>query len=193
MNPPPGFPSSMIKLSANEARRLVFATVQDFSGIPFTERQSLCLTLSDAISFKTCKEIKGPYCDHLQTQFGKPVILSGPEFPEPPRSALEDKWELLLGFELTGLTFFAALKPPIGCDTIESALPEGLKEKVKGRGFALGGVVQQQLILNHPSVGCFVTHCGSSSLSEALMTECQLVLLPTVGDQIINARLMGGN
>ncbi|KAK0579979.1 hypothetical protein LWI29_034427 [Acer saccharum] len=53
--------------------------------------------------------------------------------------------------------------------------------------------VQQQLILNHPSVGCFVTHCGSSSLSEAMMTECQLVLLPNVGDQIINARLMGGD
>ena len=25
------------------------------------------------------------------------------------------------------------------------------------------------------------------------MTECQLVLLPNVGDQIINARLMGGD
>ncbi|KAK3207059.1 hypothetical protein Dsin_021105 [Dipteronia sinensis] len=222
MNPPPGFPSSMIKLSAHEARRLAFATVQLFGGIPFTERQLLCLTLCDAISFKTCKEIEGPYCDYLQTQFGKPVILAGPEFPEHSSSALEDKWvnllcgfeaksliycafgsecimnknqfqELLLGFELTGLPFFAALKPPIGCDTIESALPEGFEERVQGRGFVLGGVVQQQLILNHPSVGCFVTHCGSSSLSEAMITECQLVLLPTVGDQIINARLMGGD
>ena len=40
-------------------------------------------------------------------------------------------------------------------------------------------------------MGCFVTHCGSGSLSEAMVTECQMVLLPSVGDQSINARLMG--
>ena len=40
-------------------------------------------------------------------------------------------------------------------------------------------------------MGCFVTHCGSGSLSEVRVTDCQMVLLPNVGDQIINARLMG--
>ncbi|KAH7568851.1 hypothetical protein JRO89_XS06G0061200 [Xanthoceras sorbifolium] len=222
LKPPPSFPPSMIKLSPHDARGLVAATVKEFGGIPFTERQLLAFTLSDAIGFKTCREIEGPYCDYLGSQFGKPVILAGPVLPEPPRSVLEEKWEkllggfsaksliycafgsectmnkdqfqeLVLGFELTGLPFVAALKPPRGCDTIESALPEGFEERVKGRGFVHGGWVQQQLILNHPSVGCFVTHCGSSSLSEAMMTECQLVLLPNVGDQIINARLMAGD
>ncbi|KAK0579518.1 hypothetical protein LWI29_027421 [Acer saccharum] len=222
MKPPPGFPSSMIKLSPYEARGLVAETVKEFGGIPFTERQLLAFSLCDAIGFKTCKEIEGPYCDYIGSQFVKPVILAGPVLPEPPLSVLEPKWEkllggfeaksviycafgsecnmkkdqfqeLLLGFELKGLPFLAVLKPPIGCDTIESALPEGFEERVKGRGFVHGGWVQQQLILNHPSVGCFVTHCGSSSLSEAMMTDCQLVLLPYVGDQIINARLMGGD
>ncbi|KAK2642324.1 hypothetical protein Ddye_024087 [Dipteronia dyeriana] len=220
LKPPPNFPSSKIMLRAHEARGLAAATVKQFGGISFTERQLLAFTLCDAISFKTCKEIEGPYCDYLGSQFGKPVILAGPVLPEPPRSVLEAKWdkllggfkaksliycafgsectmkkdqfqELLLGFELSGFPFLAALKPPMGCETIESALPEGFEERVKGRGFVHGGWVQQQLILNHPSVGCFVTHCGSSSLSEAMMTECQLVLLPNVGDQIINARLMG--
>ncbi|KAK0577831.1 hypothetical protein LWI29_000905 [Acer saccharum] len=222
MKPPPGFPSSMIKLSPHEARGMVAMTVTEFGGIPFFERQLLAYTLCDAIGVKTCKEIEGPYCDYISSQFGKPVILAGPVLPEPPRSVLEPKWEkllggfeaksliycafgsecsmnkdqfqeLVLGFEITGLPFLAALKPPMGCDTIESALPEGFEERVKGRGFVHGGWVQQQLILNHPSVGCFVTHCGSSSLSEAMMTDCQLVLLPNVGDQIINARLMGGD
>ncbi|GAU51127.1 hypothetical protein TSUD_92690 [Trifolium subterraneum] len=63
----------------------------------------------------------------------------------------------------------------------------------KGRGVVYGGWVQQQLILEHPSVGCFITHCGSGSLSEALVNKCQLVLLPNVGDQILNARMMGNN
>ncbi|TXG47491.1 hypothetical protein EZV62_026785 [Acer yangbiense] len=48
--------------------------------------------------------------------------------------------------------------------------------RCQGRGFVHGG---------------FVTHCRSSSLAEAMMTECQLVLLPNDGDQIINARLTG--
>ncbi|TXG47490.1 hypothetical protein EZV62_026784 [Acer yangbiense] len=222
MKPPPGFPSSMIKLSPHEARGLVAMTVIEFGGIPFFERLLVSLTECDAVGFKTYKEMEGPYCDYIKSQSGKPVILVGPVLPEPPRSVLEEKWdkllggfeaksliycafgsecimnkdqfqELVLGFELTGLPFLAALKPPMGCDTIESALPEGFEERVKGRGFVDGGWVQQQLILNHPSVGCFVTHCGASSLSEAMMTECQLVLLPNVGDQIIQARLMGGD
>ncbi|KAH9797167.1 UDP-glycosyltransferase 79B6 [Citrus sinensis] len=220
LQPPQGFPPSKIKLRAHEARGLAAATVKDFGGLSFMERLLLCLTECDAIGFKTCREIEGAYCDCVESQFEKRVILAGPVLPEPPASVLEEEFEtlfssfkakslifcalgsecvlkkdqfqeLVLGFELTGLPFFAALKPPTGHDTIESALPEGFEERVKGRGFVHGGWVQQQLILKHPSVGCFVTHCGSGSLSEAMVNECQLVLLPNVGDQIINSRLMG--
>lgn len=220
--PPQGFPTSKIRLRAHEARGLVDITVRDFGGLTFNERNLLSFSECDAFGFKTCREIEGAYCDYIENQFGKPVILSGPALPEPSRLALEEQWEkllgnfegkslifcafgsecilqkdqfheLLLGFELTGLPFFAALKPPMGHETIESALPEGFEERVKGRGFVHGGWIQQQLILKHPSVGCFVTHCGSGSLSEAMVNECQIVLLPNVGDQIINARLMGGD
>ncbi|KAK9705890.1 hypothetical protein RND81_07G090100 [Saponaria officinalis] len=100
--------------------------------------------------------------------------------------------ELVLGLELTGLPFFAVLKPPKGYDTVESALPEGFLERMKQKGRIHDGWVQQQLILTHPSIGCFVTQCGAASLSEALISQCQLVLLPQRGDQITNARSMGG-
>jgi hypothetical protein len=221
--PPPSFPPSLIKLGAHETKQLTSVTVQEYGrGISFMERQVISIRDSDAISFKACREMEGPYCDYVERQFRKPVILAGPVVPEPPTSALDEKWvkwldsfkersvifcafgsecilkkdqfqELVLGFELTGMPFFAALKPPMGVETIESALPEGFEERVKGRGVVHGDWVQQQLILRHPSVGCFVTHCGSGSLSEAMVTECQLVLLPHAGDQIINARLMGGD
>ncbi|KAK9085423.1 hypothetical protein Sjap_025834 [Stephania japonica] len=39
--------------------------------------------------------------------------------------------ELILGLELTGLPFLVALKPPIGVETIDEALPDGFKERVK--------------------------------------------------------------
>ncbi|TXG46380.1 hypothetical protein EZV62_028119 [Acer yangbiense] len=91
LKPPPSFPSSKIKLRAHKAQGLAAATVKQFGGIPFTERQLLAFSLCDAISFKTYKEIEGPYCDYLGSQFEKPVILAGPVLPKPPRSVFEEK------------------------------------------------------------------------------------------------------
>ncbi|ONI13746.1 LOW QUALITY PROTEIN: hypothetical protein PRUPE_4G242900 [Prunus persica] len=64
--------------------------------------------------------------------------------------------ELVLGFELTGLTFFYIFKPPAACATIEKAFPSGFEERVKGRGVVFGGWVQQTAILSYPLVGCFI-------------------------------------
>ncbi|KAL5554439.1 hypothetical protein UlMin_041840 [Ulmus minor] len=100
--------------------------------------------------------------------------------------------ELVLGFELTGLPFFLALKPPIGYETVEEALPEGFEERVRGRGVIYGAWIEQPLILilNHPSVGCFVNHCGFGSMWESLMSDNQIVLIPYISEQIMNCRLL---
>jgi len=224
MQPPPGYPVSSIKLHAHEAKFLASKRNWEFgSGVLFYDRIYSGLTLSDAIGFKGCREIEGPYVDYLAEQFGKSVVLSGPIIPEPPNTVLEEKWsewlggfsdgsvvfcalgsewklphdqfqELLLGLELTGLPFLAVVKVPVGFETIEGALPEGFKERVEGRGIVHSGWIQQQLILEHPSVGCFITHCGAGSLTEALVNKCQIVLLPQLdSDQVLNARTMGSN
>ncbi|KAM5588095.1 cyanidin 3-O-galactoside 2''-O-xylosyltransferase FGGT1-like [Rosa sericea] len=190
--------------------------------VTFSKRLLTTLSDCDAICFQTCREFAGPFCNYIELQMNKPVILAGPVMPDPPSSQLEEKWatwlggfkprtvifcalgteyiltkqqlqQLLLGFELTGLPFFAALKPPTGVESIESAVPEGFEERVKGKGVVYGGWVQQPLILKHPSIGCFVTHCGPGSLNEALLNECQLVFLPNIIDQVINARMMSGD
>ncbi|KAK1382212.1 Glycosyltransferase [Heracleum sosnowskyi] len=222
MEPPPGFPpSSMIKLYADEARQLSGAGLKEYGkNISFSERVFTSLTECDAIAFKTCRELEGPYCEYIENHFKRPILLAGPVVPEKPTSKLDEKWEkwldackpnsvifcsfgsecilrrdqfeeLLLGFELTDLPFLAALRPPVGVESIEAALPEGFNERTQERGVVHGGWMQQQLLLAHPSVGCFVTHCGYGSLSESLVNKCQLVLLPSVGDQFINARVMG--
>ncbi|KAF7120623.1 hypothetical protein RHSIM_Rhsim13G0181800 [Rhododendron simsii] len=224
MKQPPGYPASSIKLRSYEAHAMVGLVVNEFGGgITFMERLSIALSDCDAISCKTCMEIEGPFCDYIEKQFKKTVILAGPVVPDPPLAAtLEERWEkwlvsfepktvifcsfgsecilrkeqfqeLVLGLEVTGMPFFAALKPPLGVEKIEHALPVGFLEKTQGRGIVYGGWVQQQLILAHPSVGCIVTHCGYGSLLEAMITECELVLMPQYGDQFINSRLMGGD
>ncbi|XP_073292646.1 cyanidin 3-O-galactoside 2''-O-xylosyltransferase FGGT1-like [Primulina huaijiensis] len=190
------------------------------SDMTFLQRFALSVDECDALGFKSCREMEGKYCEFLEKKHKKPVILAGPVLPDPPTVSLDETWanwldqfevksvifcafgseailkldqfqELVLGLEITGLPFLAALKPPEGCNTVEEALPEGFKNRTEKRGVIHGGWVQQQLILSHPSIGCFVTHCGSGSLSEGMVSECQLVLIPHMGDQFINARLMG--
>ncbi|RDX74575.1 UDP-glycosyltransferase 79B30, partial [Mucuna pruriens] len=217
------YPDSSIKLHGHEARAFAGKRKDTFgSDVLFYDRQFIAMNEADVLAYRTCREIEGPYLDYIGEQFIKPVLASGPVILEPPTSELEEKFstwlggfepgsviyccfgsectlrpnqfqELLLGLELTGKPFLAAVKPPVGFETVEAAMPEGFEERVKGKGFVYGGWVLQQLILAHPSVGCFITHCGSGSLSEALVNKCQLVLLPNVGDQILNARMMGNN
>ncbi|XP_022718009.1 UDP-glycosyltransferase 79B6-like [Durio zibethinus] len=216
---PPGYPSSKVRIKAEEVAALLFIA-EDFGiGLSFQDRIRTCVKERDAIAFRTYREIEGPFCDYVAQRFGKSVLLSGPCLPETQTQQLEDKWanwlnkfepssvvfcsfgsqsmlekdefqELLLGFELSGLPFLVALKPPQGCLTIEEALPEGFQERVRGRGLVHGGWVPQELLLRHPSIGCFVNHCGYGTMWEFLFSDCQIVLIPEIPDQILNTRLM---
>ncbi|GLU15467.1 hypothetical protein SLE2022_319530 [Rubroshorea leprosula] len=217
--PPPGYPSTVVALRRHEAPSLLFVSLPYGEGITFYDRITTAMKNCDAISIRTCLEIEEKFCNYIGSQYEKPVILTGPVLPEPAKTPLEDRWskwfagfepgsvvfcafgsqfileknqfqELLLGFELTGLPFLVAVKPPIGASTIEEALPEVFEERVKGRGVVWGGWVQQPMILAHPSAGCFVSHCGFGSMWEALMSDCQIVLVPQLGDQILNTRLL---
>ncbi|XP_074312928.1 cyanidin 3-O-galactoside 2''-O-xylosyltransferase FGGT1-like [Silene latifolia] len=221
MEPPPCFPSQLIRLKAHEASYLASAcSMPCGGGMTLLERLSVSFRECDAIAVKSCKEMEGAYCDLAKEIFGKPVFLTGPVCPDPSSvSILDDHlngWlngfgqgsviycalgsecvlteeqfrEFVLGLELIGMPFLAALKPPTGYNKTESALPEGFAEKIRGRGMIYNGWVQQKLILEHPSVGCFVTHCGAGSLTEAIMSRSQIVMIPQAVDQFCNARLM---
>ncbi|KAK8622694.1 hypothetical protein V6N13_117600 [Hibiscus sabdariffa] len=218
-SPPPGYPSSTIVLRGKELRTLLFVTNPFGEGLTFHERITMAMKNSDVLVVRTCHEVEGNLCDYIGSQYQKRILLTGPVLPEESKSTLEERWsnwlagfepgsvvfcafgsqiilektqfrELVSGFELTGLPFLMAVKPPAGTATIEEALPEGFEERVGGRGVVWGGWVQQPLILAHPSVGCFVSHCGFGSMWESLMSDCQIVLAPHLGDQILNTRLM---
>ncbi|KAL9318040.1 hypothetical protein ACSQ67_014557 [Phaseolus vulgaris] len=89
--------------------------------------------------------------------------------------------ELASGLELSGLPFILVLNFPSDLSAqseLERTLPKGFLERVKDRAVVHTGWFQQQLVLKHPSVGCYVCHAGFSSVIEAMVNECQLVLLP---------------
>ncbi|XP_057963881.1 UDP-glycosyltransferase 79B3-like [Malania oleifera] len=218
MQIPPGCP--YLPLRPQEASQATVLSQEFGSGITMYERLSTSMRERDALAIRTFREIEGPFCDYLAEQYSKStVLLTGPILPETPEGQLKERWatwlsnfnpgsvvfcalgsqitlgkeqfqELLPGFELSELPFFVVLRPPEGSKTIEEALPEGFKERVEGKGMMHGGWVQQPLILKHPSIGCFVSHCGFGSMWESLFSDCQIVLVPHLGDQIINAVLM---
>ncbi|KAJ0112704.1 hypothetical protein Patl1_01538 [Pistacia atlantica] len=117
--------------------------------------------------------------------FGSETFLNGDQIKQ-----------LALGLELSGLPFLLVLNFPANVDSqteLVRALPEGFMDRVKERGVVHTGWVQQQLILAHNSVGCYICHSGFSSVIEAIVNDCQLVLLPFKGDQFFNAKLIAGD
>nr|URX65368.1 anthocyanidin 3-O-glucoside 2'''-O-xylosyltransferase [Gymnema sylvestre] len=221
MHPPPGYPSSVLTRNKREAKELHTVLNREFGkGITFYDRIKTSLMKSDVISMRTCRELEGPFCDYLSSEYNKPVLLTGPLLPEPGKQSLENRWvkwldafepgtvvfcafgsqsylekdqfqELVLGFELTGKPFFVVLKPPVGAATVEEALPEGFENRTRGKGIVFEGWLQGlPYVLSHPSVGCFVNHCGFGSMWESLMSDTQIVLIPQLRDQKLITRLL---
>ncbi|XVF71134.1 hypothetical protein PTKIN_Ptkin12aG0011500 [Pterospermum kingtungense] len=215
--------SSVTSLQAFQAQNLLSIFKSFDGGPPVYNRVMECFAGCNAMVIKTCNEMEAPYVDFLRNQLQKKVLLSGPLTPDPPSGVLEEKWahwlgqhraksvifcsfgsetflngdqinELAIGLELTGFPFFLVLNfPTNGRAELDRVLPKGFTEKIKGRGVVHTGWVQQQLILAHDSVGCFVCHSGFSSVIEAFVNDCQLVLLPLKGDQFLNSKLIAGD
>ncbi|KAK3029410.1 hypothetical protein RJ639_039754 [Escallonia herrerae] len=203
-----------------EAQDFMFLFNNFHTGTTGFHRVIRALQSCTAILVKACTEMEAPYIDYVKSQFDKPILLAGPVVPEPRPGELEERWakwldqfpsrsviycsfgsetfltddqikELTLGLELTGLPFFLVLNfPADSSKALKMALPEGFLERVNGKGIAHTGWVQQQQILAHSSVGCYLCHAGFSSVIEALVNDCQLVMLPQKGDQYMNSKLV---
>ncbi|KAE8703285.1 putative UDP-Glycosyltransferase superfamily protein [Hibiscus syriacus] len=182
MELPPGYPSSTVKLKAEEAAAMLFEAEDFGSQLSFRDR----IRKRPCLPETRTQQLDDKWVNWLSQfepgsvvfcSFGSQCVLQKDEFQE-----------LVLGFELSGLPFLVALKPPQGCSTVEEALPAGFQERVKGRGLVSGGWVPQEQLLHHPNIGCFVNHCGYGTMWEFLLSDCQIVLIPEIPDQILNTR-----
>ncbi|XP_027094643.1 UDP-glucosyltransferase 29-like [Coffea arabica] len=102
----------------------------------------------------------------------------------------EEREEMAYGLELSNANFIWVVRFPVGhAIALEEALPEGFLERVKTRGVVVDGWAPQAKILEHPSTGGFVSHCGWGSFLESIYYGVPLLALPMLYDQPHHARL----
>ncbi|WCJ25603.1 UDP-Glycosyltransferase superfamily protein [Euphorbia peplus] len=92
--------------------------------------------------------------------------------------------ELALGLELTGRPFLWVVRP--GITEEANVYPQGFEERVRSRGKIVEWAPQQK-VLSHPSVGCFLSHCGWNSTLEGVANGMPFLCWPYFADQPVNA------
>ncbi|XP_044468534.1 UDP-glycosyltransferase 88A1-like [Mangifera indica] len=109
--------------------------------------------------------------------------------------------EIAIGLEKSGQRFIWVVRNPPSKNKmmaipeqldpdLDLILPEGFLDRTKERGLVLKSWAPQVKILNHDSVGGFVTHCGWNSVLEAVLAGVPMVAWPLYAEQKLNSIFM---
>ncbi|KAL8111320.1 UDP-glucosyltransferase 29-like [Apium graveolens] len=175
---------------------------------------------TDIILIKGFKEMDGKYSKYLSAMTQKRVVQVGPLVQLPTckdenceiiqwlnkkekGSTIfvsfgseyylneEDFEEIARGLMLSIVNFIWVVRFPVGKNIkIEEKLPKGFYDKVGDRGKVVEGWAPQSTILEHSSIGGFVSHCGWNSVNESMSYGVPIIAAPMQLDQPINARLV---
>ncbi|XVF14383.1 hypothetical protein REPUB_Repub09cG0054200 [Reevesia pubescens] len=92
--------------------------------------------------------------------------------------------ELSLGLELSNRPFLWVVRPDI-TEGKGDIYPEGFLNRVATRGQMVGWA-PQRMVLSHPSVACFLSHCGWNSTIEGASNGVPFLCWPYFADQFLN-------
>ncbi|ERM99950.1 UDP-glycosyltransferase 83A1 [Amborella trichopoda] len=92
--------------------------------------------------------------------------------------------ELTLALENLGRPFLWVARPDL-VDKSGAGYPEGFLGRVAAYGKVVGWCPQKK-VLAHPSIACFVTHCGWNSTLEGLSNGVPFICWPYFADQFLN-------
>ena len=109
--------------------------------------------------------------------------------------------EIAIGLERSGKRFMWVVRSPPSGDPsrrflppadpdLNSLLPDGFLDRTRARGFVVKTWAPQVAVLNHDSVGWFVTHCGWNSVLEAVCAGVPMVVWPLYAEQRFNRVVM---
>lgn len=95
--------------------------------------------------------------------------------------------EILSGLDASGYPYIWVVKS-VGGTNLSEWLPE--EERRSKKGLILTGWAPQVLILNHNSIGGFMSHCGWNSCLESITAGVPMVTWPLFGDQFFNMKFI---
>ncbi|KAL7094240.1 hypothetical protein ACP275_11G090300 [Erythranthe tilingii] len=96
--------------------------------------------------------------------------------------------EMAVGLEESGHRFLWSVRG--SSPELDDVLPEGFLERTKERGLVVKSWVPQKEVLSHDSVAGFVTHCGRSSILEAISFGVPMIAWPMYAEQRMNRVFM---
>lgn len=100
--------------------------------------------------------------------------------------------EMADGLERSGYRFLWSVrnppekKSPAADPDLEELLPAGFLERTGERGFVVKSWAPQKEVLSHDAVAGFVTHCGRSSVLEAVVNGVPMIGWPMYAEQRMN-------
>ncbi|KAJ8570831.1 hypothetical protein K7X08_037803 [Anisodus acutangulus] len=101
----------------------------------------------------------------------------------------ENIMEIAHGLEVSEVDFIWVLRPDIVSSEEIDYLPVGYKDRIKDRGLIVPWCCQT-VVISHPAVGGFLTHCGWNSILESIWCSVPFICFPLLTDQFTNRKLV---
>ncbi|CAI9289514.1 unnamed protein product [Lactuca saligna] len=99
--------------------------------------------------------------------------------------------ELALALESSNRPFIWVVRAGPKTPKIEKWIDdEGFEERTRDRGLLIRGWAPQLVILSHPAIGGFLTHCGWNSTLEGVCAGVPMVTWPQFQEQFYNEKLV---
>ncbi|KAL8225351.1 hypothetical protein R6Q57_017908 [Mikania cordata] len=99
--------------------------------------------------------------------------------------------ELGLALEASKSPFIWVIRAGDRANEVEKWLSEsGFETRIKDRGLIIRNWAPQPMILTHPSVGGFLTHCGWNSILEGVSAGVPMITWPQFAEQFLNEKLI---
>jgi hypothetical protein len=111
----------------------------------------------------------------IYVNFGSVIVIT-------PQQLVEFAW----GLANSNFMFLWIIRPDLVVGD-SAILPPEFVEETKGRGLIASWCPQEE-VLNHSSIGGFLTHCGWNSIIESLCAGVPMLCCPFDGDQLTNCK-----
>ncbi|XP_022751013.1 crocetin glucosyltransferase, chloroplastic-like [Durio zibethinus] len=119
-----------------------------------------------------------PESSVIYVSFGSLSVLAKPQMEEIAKGLLE-----------SGRPFLWVIRETRGEQKEEDHEGLSCEKELEKQGMTVPWCSQVE-VLSHPSVGCFLTHCGWNSTFESLVSGVPMVTFPQWTDQPTNAKLV---